>query len=361
MRHYSEKKILADKKGDGYIFQMFYNELQKHKRPIGIAEVDEVLTALGYTLEDLERIPALKAGLNMAVCALNDEVYEDNRPQPVDHKHFTGKDGQEIQGFTLAWYMTQAVKDALSDLQFKIDLNEAVTSYLLCEWGTLAREADEDNARAMKDPESARIVARYHTCKGDIYIKTKGPSETVISFTYELVKKYVKQLESSEAWKNSRHNGKTGNYSVYMHVSPDEKLYVGMTQDIEQRYGYNGNGYREQPDFHDAIKKYGWDNLDHAVIASDLSKEEAEEREHDAIVTLNAKENGYNRNDGGSGSDCKPVICITDGKTYSNAKETAEHYSMCEGYVRMACRGAVKSAKGMKFEYLKEVKACTTE
>jgi len=354
MRKYSEKKIAEDKTGEGYIWKMFYNELQKHKRPIGIAEVDEVLTALGYTLEDLERIPALKAGLNMAVCALNDEVYEDGKPQPVDHKHFTGKDGQEIQGFTLAWYMTQAIKDALSDLQFKIDLNEAVTGYLLCEWGTLAREADEDNARAMKDPESARIVARYHTCKGDIYIKTKGPSETVISFTYELVKKYVNQLESSESWKNSRHNGKTGNYSVYMHVSPNEKLYIGMTQDIEQRYGYNGNGYREQPGFHDAIKKYGWGNLDHAVIASDLSKEEAEEREHDAIVTLNTHEDGYNRNDGGSGRSEKPVRCINDGKIYNSIKEATERCNLSEGFVCKVLKGVKKSAKGLKFEYVEK-------
>ena len=32
MRKYSEKKIQADKTGDGYIFQMFYNELKKIKR-----------------------------------------------------------------------------------------------------------------------------------------------------------------------------------------------------------------------------------------------------------------------------------------------------------------------------------------
>lgn len=69
MRKYSEKKVQADKTGDGYIFQMFYNELQKCKRPVGMVEEDDVLTALGYDLEDLQRNPALKAGLNMAVDA----------------------------------------------------------------------------------------------------------------------------------------------------------------------------------------------------------------------------------------------------------------------------------------------------
>ena len=220
MRKYSEKKIQADKTGEGYIFQMFYNELQKYKRPVGMAEEEKVLTALGYTLEDLQNNKALKEGLQMAVSAVNDEVYEDNRPQPVDYYHFTSKDGKAIKGFTLEWYITQEIKNAFTNIQFKIDFHEAVKSYLLCEWGTMNREADEDNYRAMKDPENARIVARYHTCKGDIYIKTEGTSKTVISFTYELVEKYAKQLTNLETVKNSKH---TGNYTVYMHVTPEEK------------------------------------------------------------------------------------------------------------------------------------------
>ena len=352
MRKYSEKKIIADKTGEGYIFQMFYNELKKIKRrPIEMVETDEVLTALGYTLEDLQNNKALQAGLQMAVNALNDEVYEDNRPQPVDNYHFTDKDGKAIKGFTLEWYITQAIKNALKDIQFKIDFHEAVTSYLLCEWGTLNREADADNNRAMKDPGNASIVARYHTCKGDIYIKTEGTSKTEISFTYELIEHYANQLTSLETVKNSKH---TGNYTVYMHVTPEEGLYIGMTQDIESRYGHNGNGYKEQPAFRDAIKKYGWNNIDHKAIASDLSKEEAEKLEHEAIVMLNTKENGYNKNDGGSGSDGKPVKCLTDGKIYNSEKEATEQYNLSNGFVCKVCKGVVKSAKGLQFAYIKE-------
>lgn len=352
MRKYSEKKIIADKTGEGYIFQMFYNELKKIKRrPIEMVEEDEVLTALGYTLEDLQNNKALEAGLQMAVNALNDEVYEDNRPQPVDNYHFTDKDGKAIKGFTLEWYITQAIKNAFSDIQFKIDFHEAVTSYLLCEWGTLNREADADNNRAMKDQENASIVARYHTCKGDIYIKTEGTSKTEISFTYELIENYAKQLEELEVIKNSKH---TGNYTVYMHVTPEEGLYIGMTQDIENRYGHNGNGYKEQPAFRDAIKKYGWNNIDHKAIASNLSKEEAKKLEHEAIVLLRSQENGYNRNDGGSGSDGKPVKCLTDGKIYNSEKEATEQYNLSNGFVCKVCKGVVKSAKGLQFAYIEE-------
>lgn len=351
MRKYSEKKVQADKTGDGYIFQMFYNELLKRKRPVGMVETDEVLTALGYDLEDLQRNPALQAGLNMAVSAVNDEVYEDNRPQPVDHYHFTDKDGKAIKGFTLEWYITQAIKDAMADIKFKIDFNNAVTSYLLCEWGTMNREADEDNDRALKEPENASIVARYHTCKGDIYINTEGNSKTLVYFTHELVEKYVNQLANLETVKNSKH---TGNYSVYMHVTPERKLYIGMTQNIETRYGHNGNGYRAQPAFRDAIHKYGWHNIDHEAIASDLSKEEAEKLEHEAIVTLNTKEDGYNRNNGGSGKESKPVKCLTDGKTYNSEKEATEHYKLSNSFVCKVCKGVVKSAKGLQFAYIEE-------
>lgn len=344
MRKYSEKKIAEDKTGEGYIFQMFYNELSKAKKPIELEEETEVLKAMGYDLEDLQSNPALSKGLRMAVSAVNDEVYEDNRPQPVDYYHFTGRDGKKIKGFSLKWYMTQAIKDTLTDIKFKIDFNNAVTSYLLCEWGTLNREADKDNDKALKTPSSARIIARYHTSKGDMYIKTDGESKTVIMFAWELVKKLKNKLPTL------KYTEKTGNYTVYMHVTPDEKLYIGMTQDTEKRYG-NGLGYRRQP-FYEAIKKYGWNNIDHEVIVSDISKEEAKKVEHDSIVALNAKGDGYNQNNGGSGSDEKPVRCITDGNIFGSERETAEHYKISETFVRLICKGIRKSAKGLKFEFV---------
>ena len=348
MRKYSEKKIAEDKTGEGYIFQMFYNELSKAKKPVELEEETEVLKAMGYNLEDIMASKTLQRGLEMAKCAVNDEVYEDGKPQPVDYYHFTGKDGKAIKGFTLEWYITQAIKDALTDIKFKIDFNNAVTSYLLCEWGTLNREADEDNDRALQAPDSAHIVARYHTCKGDIYVKTEGTSKTVIMFTCELVNMFKNKLANSVTLKHSK---KTGNYSVYMHVTPEEKLYIGMTQDIEKRYGSNGNNYRTQP-FYTAIKKYGWNNIDHEAIANDISEEEAEKLEHEAIVTLNTKEDGYNQNDGGSGSDEKPVRCITDGNVYESLTETAEYYNIGKDFVCKVCKGVQKTAKGLQFEYV---------
>lgn len=65
-------------------------------------------------------------------------------------------------------------------------------------------------------------------------------------------------------------------YSVYVHTSPSGKYYVGMTgqQDINTRWK-GGAGYSGQPYFYHAIQKYGWENFEHEVIASHLTKEEA--------------------------------------------------------------------------------------
>lgn len=101
-----------------------------------------------------------------------------------------------------------------------------------------------------------------------------------------------------------------GNYCVYIHTSPSGKKYVGQTgTSLKHRWrdgaGYlykNKNGEYKQPAFAHAIIKYGWDNFSHEVVASNLTKEEADNFEKlliEKLNTVNAK-NGYNCNSGGS-------------------------------------------------------------
>ena len=69
------------------------------------------------------------------------------------------------------------------------------------------------------------------------------------------------------------------NYTVYMHVSPSGKRYIGITgQSVERRWG-NGTGYKNCISFNRAIAKYGWDNIKHIILYSGLSKEDAERKE----------------------------------------------------------------------------------
>ena len=76
-----------------------------------------------------------------------------------------------------------------------------------------------------------------------------------------------------------------GNYCVYIHTSPSGKKYVGQTgKTPEQRWGKGGSHYlKKEKDgeymhqaFARAILKYGWDNIEHEVVASNLTREEAD-------------------------------------------------------------------------------------
>lgn len=345
MRKYSEKKIAEDKTGEGYIFQMFYNELSKAKKPVELEEETEVLKAMGYDLEDIMASKTLQRGLEMAKCAVNDEVYEDGKPQPVDYYHFTDANGKAIKGWKLEWYVTKEIKEACNDFKFKVKLLEAVRSYLICEWGTMNPEADRENDEALKTGK--RIVGRYTVCKRSVAIETAPDGKTVIKFTSEIVKEFISKLENSETIKQSE---KTGAYSVYVHVTPESKLYVGMSKEPETRYGYNGNHYKKQPAFYEAIQKYGWHNIDHYVITDELTEEEAEALEREAIQKLKAITEGYNRQEGGKGG--KPVTCLNDGNIFNSLKEATEFYNLSDGFICKVCKGIEKTAKGLQFEYL---------
>ena len=54
-------------------------------------------------------------------------------------------------------------------------------------------------------------------------------------------------------------------YKVYMHICPNDKKYIGITQqDVLKRWNY-GNGYKGCVLFYKAIKKYGWKNIEHYI------------------------------------------------------------------------------------------------
>lgn len=102
------------------------------------------------------------------------------------------------------------------------------------------------------------------------------------------------------------------NYCVYVHTSPSGKKYVGqtglkpMTRWRNDGTGYlrkNKHGEYQQPAFAHAILKYGWDNFEHEIVASNLTKSEADNFEKILIEKLNTinPKYGYNCRFGGSG------------------------------------------------------------
>lgn len=86
-----------------------------------------------------------------------------------------------------------------------------------------------------------------------------------------------------------------------MHISPSKKYYIGVTSRNVNLRWKNGNGYKHQPYFWNAIQKYGWDNFEHIIIKDDLDKDSAFDMEKKLIKQYksNISEYGYNCSIGG--------------------------------------------------------------
>lgn len=103
--------------------------------------------------------------------------------------------------------------------------------------------------------------------------------------------------------KKYRKNNTVDKFCVYMHVFPNDKVYIGITsqQPPETRWLSGGIGYKNQLRMWRAIQKYGWDNIEHIIVARDVSAESAMNIEKDLIELYNAtdKKCGYNASPGG--------------------------------------------------------------
>ena len=101
-------------------------------------------------------------------------------------------------------------------------------------------------------------------------------------------------------------------YTVYKHVSPKGKVYIGITHKYpaEKRWGKNGirylgknkNGEFIHRSFANAILKYGWNKIEHIILAEGLLKEEAEAIEISLIAYYKSKNMSYNITNGGEGA-----------------------------------------------------------
>lgn len=91
-------------------------------------------------------------------------------------------------------------------------------------------------------------------------------------------------------------------YILYEHRNKiNGKRYIGITsQSNPNKRWQNGKGYANQPKFYNAIIKYGWDNFEHNIIASNLSEDIVSSLEKIYIKRYNTISNGYNCDKGGT-------------------------------------------------------------
>ena len=94
-------------------------------------------------------------------------------------------------------------------------------------------------------------------------------------------------------------------YTVYCHLFPNGKRYIGITRNTPQRRFGQGKNYATCTLVSRAIQKYGWDSIEHINLdaANDKKSAEDKERHYIAIYRTNDPEHGYNILPGGDVSN----------------------------------------------------------
>lgn len=151
-------------------------------------------------------------------------------------------------------------------------------------------------------------------------------------------------------------------FTVYAHVFPNNKVYVGITKQTTEARWKNGKGYgKSQPLIRKAINKYGWNNVRHVILFNSLTKEEACRIEQHYIhdLRLYDTENGYNTCLGGeANSPCEQVrekIAKSTKEMWANDDYRSRTIAAMTGKKRTEkARKNISKAQKKRFENPKE-------
>lgn len=149
-------------------------------------------------------------------------------------------------------------------------------------------------------------------------------------------------------------------YLIYAHINNlNNKYYIGQTILEAQKRWRNGGGYKNQPKFYRAIKKYGWENFTHIILEADIPTiEQANEREKYWISFYNSIKNGYNVSIGGTIPQyfCKPVYQLDYNKNiincFESTREAERQTGISQANISHCCTGRTNSANGYWWCYV---------
>ena len=158
-------------------------------------------------------------------------------------------------------------------------------------------------------------------------------------------------------------------YTVYMHINKiNGHFYIGITSlKPYQRFGKNGAYYKQCVYFYNAIKKYGWNNFEHVIIAKDLTKEQACRYEMDLIEHMKierpnacynillggesgragivATEEYKDKFRGDKNPVAKSVICVETNKVFDTVTEASQFYHIDRRNIIRACQNGTTCGK----------------
>lgn len=139
-------------------------------------------------------------------------------------------------------------------------------------------------------------------------------------------------------------------YSLYMHVWPDGKRYIGITgTTCDARWGFDGRGYRSQKELYAAIEACGWKNIEHRILINGEFTKEVVLAAEESLIDLYRSDDpayGYNRR------SAKPIVCIETGKRYKTALSAAQEFGGSSGQLSRHLHGKEESFMEFHFEFV---------
>jgi len=168
----------------------------------------------------------------------------------------------------------------------------------------------EDGDTAIKVSDFRNLGYQYLKYHGEPYFKcqncgittkynnpTKGTNQRYCSScSVEVVtQQKINSVMRIRGEENKCPNDKK--YTVYMHVFPDKKVYIGLTEKTLRDAWSNGHAYRSSS-LSNAIESYGWDNVKHYIIYECSDKGKADTAKAFAIKSRRSyiPKYGYNTN-----------------------------------------------------------------
>ena len=168
-------------------------------------------------------------------------------------------------------------------------------------------------------------------------------------------------------------------YCVYRHKSFDDRVYIGITcQNVNRRWR-KGMGYMHNAYFRRFLDKYGWDSMEHKVLYSGLTLQEAEEKEIKLIKFYQSDNpsKGFNIQKGGNSygahteeskikmsiarrncndKNLRPVMCVETRVVYKGTREAERQTSTSSSGISSNCNGktdyAGKSINGTPLHWV---------